>query len=97
MKLQLPQFLNNEDAVSYGFFIIAVFLVGISALWLMFAPTFNIMSDSYNSDIDAGMVTTQNQQSMQFHYDVIKIAPLIFILGLSAWGIIRALQKRQEA
>lgn len=87
---------KNEDAVSYGFFIIAVFLIGITAAWIMFMPTFNYIFISYNQNIADGMITTQNQESMQFHRNIIYIVPLIILLGIACWGIIRALAKRNE-
>lgn len=93
----IKQLLKDENAVSFGYLVIAAFLIGGTAIWIEFAPVFNTIFGSYNSMIGQGMVTKQNSDAMTFHYNVIYIVPLIMLIAIGCWGIIRALEHRNEA
>lgn len=92
----IKQFLKDETAVSFGYIVLAVFLLGGTAIWIEFAPVFNQLFTHYNLDISSGTITAQNQRAMNFHQNIISIAPIIFLLGLAGWGIIRALENRNQ-
>ncbi len=92
----IPQFLRNDSAVSFGYLAIAAFLIGGTAIWIEFTPVFNQLFIHYNSNIADGMVSVQNQQAMTNHRNVIMIVPIIILLGLAAWGFIRALEQRNQ-
>lgn len=96
INFNMRNFLKDESAVSYGFFIMGIFLIGFSAIWAMFAPALNMIFSNYNGQISQGMVTVQNQQAMQFHYNVIYVGPLIMLLGLGTWCLVYSLGKRNE-
>lgn len=93
---QLKEFLKSDAAVSFGYIVIAAFLIGGTAIWINFTPIFNALLTQYNVDIVAGQVSVQNQQSMKFHRNVIYIVPIILLIGISGWGYIRALEQKNQ-
>jgi hypothetical protein len=50
----------------------------------------------YNGFIADGMATQQNADAMGFQRNVLLVVPIIILLGCMAWGIVRALEKRNE-
>lgn len=93
----LPEFFKSESAVSFGLIAIAAFLIGGTAIWINFYPVFNQMFSTYNINIEAGLVTRQNQEAMEFHQNMVGIvAVIVLLLGVVSWGYVRALEKRNE-
>jgi len=93
----LPKFISSESAVSFGLLALAAFLIGATAIWIEFSPIFNIFFAAYNVNIAAGEVTLQNQKAMEFHQNMISIGAVIALLiGVVAWGYVRALEKRND-
>lgn len=92
----IKQFLQSDSAISFGFIVITAFLISGTALWIELILVFNQLFTPYNAEIAVGQITVQNQQAMQFHQNIIIIIPLIMLLGLGAWGIVRSLEKRNE-
>lgn len=92
----MKYFLNNNTAVSFGYIVIAAFLLGATGIWIMFAPIFNSLISAYNVNIADGIVTSQNQDAMEFHQNIIYIVPIILLIGIMGWGYIRALEKRNQ-
>lgn len=92
----IPNFINNEKAVSFGYIALAAFLILATAIWINFQKIFNIFFVKYNVDIADGLVTSQNQAAMAFHQAVIAVVAIVMLIGVVAWGYIRALEKRNE-
>jgi len=83
--------------VSFGYIVIATVLIGGSAIFATLLIPTNMVFDAYNTNfVDAGMVTQQNYDAMNFQHNVMLVVPLVILLGCMAWGIVRALEKRQE-
>lgn len=82
--------------VSFGYIVIATVLIGGSAIFATMLIPINKIFASYNGLVAEGLVTQQNYDAMNFQQNIILIVPLIILLGCMAWGIVRALEKRNE-
>ncbi len=82
--------------VSYGYIVIGSMLLGGTALYSFWLLPINEIFRSYNTFVVAGMVTQQNYDAMNFHYYILLAVPFIILLGITAWGIVRALEKKHE-
>ena len=94
--MSINNFIKSNTAISFGYFAIAAFLILGTSIWIMFIIVFNNLFNNYNILLTEGTVTIQNNNAMNFHQKIILFVPIVLILGLTAWGFIRALEHREE-
>lgn len=82
--------------MSYGYIVIAALLIFGGMTASIFIIPFNQIFTVYNTFISQGMVTQQNADAMTFQRYLILALPIIIVLGVFAWGIVRALEKKWE-
>lgn len=80
--------------VSYGSFIVLLFLVVASVLTIIFAPMVNQTTEIVNKDIENGELSVKYTVFFNLIVGLCKALPLFAIIGAVGWAIIRALEKR---
>lgn len=83
--------------VSYGYIVIGSMLIGGTALYSFWLLPINGIFTAYNTFVSQGMVTQQNYDAMNFHRYILLAVPFVILLGVTAWGIVRSLRKKNEA
>lgn len=82
--------------VSFGYIVIATLLIAGGAIFATLVIPINQIFTAYNNFVVDGWATQQNYEAMNFQHDIILIFPLMILLGVAAWGIVRAIEKRNE-
>lgn len=80
--------------VSYGIFVVLLFLIVASVLTIVFAPMVNTTTEIVNEDISDGALSTKYVTWYNLIVGLCKALPLFAIVGAVGWAIIRALEKR---
>ena len=89
-------FVGNESATAYGLGIIAIFLVVCTSVATLMVPLMNGMINQYNSQVDDGYVSEQRGDNMDFLLILWKGLPVWSVLGVIAWGVVRALEHKSS-
>jgi Sec-independent protein secretion pathway component TatC len=90
----MKKLLDNEDGTAYGLLIIASFIFLGGTIYIVFLPMFNKFIGIFNTFIAQGMISQDTANAFNFNVLVIASMTIFMILGVAAWGITRALEKR---
>ena len=96
MALQLKPFGSDESAVAYGLFVIAFFLVAGTIMWILVVESAQQTNVVMNDLIGQGVVSQKTRDVYVNQMTLINYSPVFMLLGVFAWGIIRALEKKRS-
>lgn len=85
---------TDTKAVSYPLFLIILTLIIGTVVWIIATPAVNVMTDSFNTQIDDGAISTQTVNCYAFNVNLFKILPIFFLVGLLCYGIVQALLRK---
>ena len=86
--------LENDSGVAYGLYVIGVFLVLGTLLYVSMIEVAQQSNDIMNEFITAGSVTQKTHDVYLNQQNLLTFSPIIMLLGLFCWGIVRALNKK---
>lgn len=86
--------LKDDSANAYGYFVIALFVVAASAIYIFFLPMFDGVTDLMNDFIGRSEVSSDTATVLDYNRVILKFLPVIMLIGLFLWGIIRAREER---
>lgn len=81
--------------VSYGIFVVLLFLIVASVLTIVLAPVVNQTTEIVNKDIEAGELSAKYTTWFNLIVGLCKAIPVFALVGVTGWAIVRALEKRQ--
>ncbi len=90
----VTKFIHDESAIAYGLFVIAVFLVGGTVVYIVVLSVIAAMTDNFNSMIAQGFVSQDTATVFANQLTLVKFLPIIMLIGLFLWGIVRALERK---
>lgn len=82
--------------VAYGSFVVLLFILAAGVLTIIIAPIVNQTADFVNNEIDDGALSTKYVTWFDLIMGFAKAIPIFALLGVTAWAIVRALEKRGE-
>lgn len=88
--------IDNNEGIAYGWFVICLTVVIGSLLFLAFLQPVNGIIGATNTGIADGTITSQTSNAVSFNVNIFMSIPIILLGGLLAYGVIRAIYKRQE-
>lgn len=92
--LQRFKFIEDNKAIAYGYFVIALFIIAVSAIYIFFLPMFDGMTDLMNEFIGRSEVSQDTANVLNYDRLLLNVAPVILLIGLFLWGIVRAREER---
>lgn len=88
--------IDNEDGIAYGWVVICITVVLGALLYLAFMQPVNGIIDVTNKEISDGMITQQSENAISFNVAMFSGIPIILLVGLLLYGVIRAIYRRSE-
>lgn len=89
---------DPEEAIAYGYLMIALFLLAAAFIWMTVGYTFNLsLTSLINPDIEAGHVSMQTRNAVNWSVDIMRYAPPIILLSAFVFAVNRAIYKRGGA
>ena len=82
--------------VSYGIFVVLLFIFVAGIFTLIFAQMVNQTIDVVNKDIDNGKLSVKFTTWFDFIVGLCKAIPLFLLIGVTGWAIVRALDRRNS-
>jgi uncharacterized membrane protein SpoIIM required for sporulation len=90
---------DTEEAISYGWMVLSIFLIIVGILYLYIVSFNNMLLDGpnldqsigINHDIKEGKMSTQAVNAASFNSSMIKNIPLMLIFGAVIFAISRAI------
>jgi hypothetical protein len=87
--------IHDDRGIAYGIGIVAIFLVFVGVFYALFlSPTDEIIS-AFNNLVSIEPITEKTTDAFNFNILLFKSVPVIAILGVFLWGIVRALEKKE--
>lgn len=81
----------NEDAVSYGWFMLLVFLVLGAFSYLCVIALYNGVIGVANVNIGDGLTSEQTKNALSFNRDIAMYMPVFMLLGAFIWAMVRGI------
>ena len=85
---------GDERAIAFGIAILGILLIVGTVAFLVLSPAVNMLAGMYNEQVAAGEVSEQRGDSTAWAFVVWKAIPVFTLLGVLAWGIVRALEQK---
>ena len=85
---------GDERAIAFGIAILGILLIVGTVAFLVLSPAVNMLAGMYNEQVAAGDVSEQRGDSTAWAFVVWKAIPVFMLLGVLAWGIVRALEQK---
>lgn len=85
---------EDERAIAFGIAILGILLIVGTAAFLVLTPAVNMLAGMYNEQVAAGEVSEQRGDSTAWAFVVWKSIPVFMLLGVFAWGVVRALEQK---
>lgn len=82
--------------VAYGTFIVLLFIVVVGFMTIVFSQMVNETIDVVNPTIEDGTLSTQYVVHFNLIVGLCKAIPIFAVIGVVAWGIVRALERRDS-
>ena len=82
--------------VSYGIFFLFLFIISAGVLTIVVSPMINESIDAINPEINDGTMSSKYVTYLNLSVGLAKAIPVIILIGAAGWGVIRALEKRNE-
>jgi hypothetical protein len=87
---------NREEAIAYGFIAITVFLIGAGLLYVFMQPLINPLTQTMNSQIDAGHISIQTANAYSWNEQMFRWGiPIAMLVGMILFAVVRALYRRK--
>ena len=82
---------DNEEAVSYGWLMLLVFLILGAFSYFCVIALYNGVIEIANDDITAGLTSDQTKQAMAFNRELCMYMPVFMIIGAFVWAMVRGI------
>ena len=90
-------FASNEEGTAFGIIVLAALLMVGTVVILSLTPAMNMFVGVFNTQVDAGAVSTQRADAMSWNLTMFQAAYVWLLLGGLAWAVVRALENRGAA
>ena len=87
---------HDESGVAYGFFVIGLFIIAGTILYILIMQGVSQTNDLMNDIVGQGVVSQRTQETYAGQMVLIDFSPYIMVIGLFLWGIVRALEKKRS-
>ena len=86
---------DPEEAIAYGYMMLAAFLLAAAFIWMGVSHTFNLtLTNVINPDIVSGGISMQTRNAIDWNVNIIRYAPPVLLLGAFVFAVNRAIYKR---
>jgi hypothetical protein len=82
---------SGSDAVSYGFFMIGVFLVMGALSYFCIMAIYNVVIEKENVEIVEGHSSEATKNALAFNRDMAMYTPVFMLLGVFIWAMVRGI------
>lgn len=82
---------DNEEAVSYGFLMIVIFLIFGAFIYGCVGALYNEIIGVANEQITEGTMSEQTRNAMEFNRNFCMGLPIVMLIGAFIWGIHRSI------
>ena len=81
----------NEDAVSYGWFMIGAFLILGALSYFCMMAIYNVVIEKENTYISAGSSSEATKAALSFNRDLGMYVPIFMLIGVFVWSMVRSI------
>lgn len=85
---------DDDRGIAFGIAILGILLIVGTAAFLVLSPAVNLLAGMFNDQVAAGEVSEQRGNSTAWAFVVWKAIPVFMLIGVLAWGIVRALEQK---
>ncbi len=82
---------HNEDAVSYGWFMIGAFLILGALSYFCTMAIYNVVIEKENVEITAGHSSEATKNALAFNRDMAMYMPVFMLIGVFIWAMVRGI------
>lgn len=82
---------HTEDAVSYGWFMLLVFLILGAFSYFCIIALYNGVIAPANDDITEGLMSKQTKDALTFNRDLAMYLPVFMLIGAFVWAMVRGI------
>lgn len=83
--------MDTESAVSYGWFMIGVFLVMGALSYFCVMAIYNVVIEKENVEITAGHSSEATKNALAFNRDMAMYLPVFMLIGVFVWAMVRGI------
>lgn len=83
--------LDTESAVSYGWFMIGVFLIMGALSYFCVMAIYNVVIEKENVEITAGHSSEATKSALAFNRDMAMYLPVFMLIGVFIWAMVRGI------
>ncbi len=81
----------NEDAISYGWFMIGAFLILGALSYFVIMGIYNVVIEKENTQIAAGESSEATKNALAFNRDMGMYMPVFMLIGVFIWAMVRGI------
>lgn len=95
MAKSMVRLLQDDTGIAWGLAAVFMMIVMGGAYYLFNLPIFNGLIRPLNDYIGQGLVSQQTADTASFGMNVVIFMPVVLLLGLFAWIVVRAHERRE--
>ena len=84
----------DDSGIAYGFFMALVFLIFCGFILALLSPAVNGLVSAHNTYVNQGEVSVQTQQAVAWNVGAFVLCPVIALIGIFFWAVVRANQQK---